>query len=101
MTRNFASVTLRVFRDRVIFSGGASSRFASSKCFRVEDATTRRRENVRVCPALYNPTVGAEGTVALVYNPTVGAEGTVAVVYCNQTVEKEWMVAVVLVLIQL
>ena len=50
---------------------------------------------------VYNPTLGAEGTVALVYNPTVGAEGTVAVVYCNQTVEKEWMVAVVLVLIQL
>ena len=52
LTRNFASVTRRVFRDRVVFSGGASSRFASSKCFRVGDAKTRRRENVRVCPAL-------------------------------------------------
>ena len=27
-------------------------RFASSKCFRVGDAMTQRRENVRVCPAL-------------------------------------------------
>ena len=52
VTRNFASVTCRVFRDRVVFSSGASSRFASSKCFRVGDTKTRRRENVRVCPAL-------------------------------------------------
>ena len=52
VTRNFASVTRRVFRDRVVFSGGASLRFASSKCFRVGDAMTQRRENVRVCPAL-------------------------------------------------
>ena len=47
VTPNFASVTRRVFRDRVVFSGGASSRFASG---------TRRRENVGVCPALQNGT---------------------------------------------
>ena len=47
VTRNFASVTCCVFRDRVVFSGGVSSRrqnaFASG---------TRRRKNVRLCPAL-------------------------------------------------
>ena len=42
VTQNFASVTRRVFRDRVVFSGGASSRFALSKCFRVRDAKTRK-----------------------------------------------------------
>ena len=46
LTRNFASVTRRVFRDRVVFSGGASSRFASSKCFRVGDAKTRKRSRL-------------------------------------------------------
>ena len=53
LTRKFASVTLRVIRDRVVFSDCASSRFASSKCFRAGDAKTRRRESIRVCPALY------------------------------------------------
>ena len=43
VTQNFASVTLRVFRDRVIFSGSTSLRFASSKCFRVRDAKTQKR----------------------------------------------------------
>ena len=33
------------------------------------------------CSFSCNPTVGAEGTVAVVYNPTLGAEGTVALVY--------------------
>ena len=46
VTRNFASVTRRVFRDRVVFSGGASSHFASSKCFRVGDAKTRKRSRL-------------------------------------------------------
>ena len=46
VTRNFASVTRRVFRDRVIFSGGASSRFASSKCFCVGDAKMRKRSRL-------------------------------------------------------
>ena len=53
VTRNFTYVACRVFRDRVVFSGGSSSRFASSNCFRVGDATTRRHENVRVCPPLH------------------------------------------------
>ena len=52
VTQNFASLTRRVFRDCVVFSCGASLRFTSSKCFH---AGTRRRENVRVCPALYLP----------------------------------------------
>ena len=43
---NFASVTRRVFRDRVVFSGGASSRVASSKCFGVGDAKTRKRSRL-------------------------------------------------------
>ena len=40
-TRNFVSVTRRVFCDWVVFSGGASLRSASSKCFRVRDAKTQ------------------------------------------------------------
>ena len=46
VTRNFASVVRRVFRDRVVFSGAASSRFASSNCFRVGDAKTRKRSRL-------------------------------------------------------
>ena len=46
--QNFASVTRRVFRDHVVFRGGASLRrqnaFASG---------TQRREDVHVCPALH------------------------------------------------
>ena len=48
VTRNFVSVARRVFCDRVVFSGGASLRFASSNYFRVRDTN----ENVRVCPPL-------------------------------------------------
>ena len=51
--RNFASVTRSVFRDHVVFSCGAPSRFASSKYFRIGDSKTQRHENVRVCPALF------------------------------------------------
>ena len=52
VTQNFVSVTCCVFRDRVVFRGGASLPFALSECFRVREAMTRRRENVHVCPAL-------------------------------------------------
>ena len=46
VTQNFASVTHRVFCDSVVFSGGASSRFTLSKCFRVGDAKTGKRSHL-------------------------------------------------------
>ena len=46
VTRNFASVTRCVFPNRVFFSGGASLRFASSKCFRVGDEKTQKRSRL-------------------------------------------------------
>ena len=56
LTRNFASGTLRVFSDRVIFSGVAY-RVAKMLSRRGrKDAKTQRRENVCVCPALLLPT---------------------------------------------
>ena len=56
VTRNFASVTRRVFRDRVVFSGGASSRrqnaFASGTRRR-EGAKTRKRSRLPSSAFLY------------------------------------------------
>ena len=46
LTRNFASATCRVFLDRDVFSGGASSSFALSKCYRVGDTKTLKRSRL-------------------------------------------------------
>ena len=46
VTRNFASVTRRVFCNRIVFSGSTSSRFALSKCFRVRGAKTRKSSHL-------------------------------------------------------
>ena len=46
VTQNFPFVTERVLRDRIIFSGGTSLCFASSKCFRVRDAKTQKRSRL-------------------------------------------------------
>ena len=51
VTRNFVSVTRRIFRDRVIFSGGASLRFASSK-----DAKTFAPAQLCTAPPPHCPT---------------------------------------------
>ena len=45
--QNFVSMTRRVFRDRVVFNGGASSHFASSKCCCVRDTKKQRHEDTK------------------------------------------------------
>ena len=45
--QNFVSMTRRVFRDCVVFNGGASSHFASSKCCCVRDTKKQRHEDTK------------------------------------------------------